>query len=137
MQRYLKKILITLITLITLLYGCSTKISLKKGDLTGYCGTEIVQSDTGKICFVTDTSFIREGTMYLSSKGSYYINRDSLFVNYFCETCKDTNSKLCCSIQVFIKTNGNKLKIVEWRNSLGQIIPIPKEFNEIELNKIN
>ena len=49
-----------------LLYSCDKNVPLKKGDLTGYAGYEIIKSDRGLLTFTNDSTFTREGDMYIA-----------------------------------------------------------------------
>lgn len=131
------KILFLLTSVLLLSSACDKKLPLKNGDLTGYCGYEIIKSDKGLLSFVSDSTYKREGDMYIETSGSYFIKADTLYINYSCENYVGVNniSKTRCAQQAYIMTSTKTLKIVGWRNKSGEIQPIPKQYQDIELFK--
>ncbi|MDP1801205.1 MAG: hypothetical protein Q8L81_07635 [Bacteroidota bacterium] len=117
-----------------LIYSCATKTILKNGDLKGYCGYEIVKADSCLIKFNTDNTFIRTGTMYIQTSGTYLIKSDTLIVNYYCDSCSDSKA-ICCGKQSFIKTDKGKLKMVSFFTIKGEVMQLPKDYQDIELFK--
>lgn len=117
-----------------LIYSCATKIILKNGDLKGYCGYEIVKTDSCLIKFNTDSTFIRTGSMYIQTSGTYMIKSDTLIVNYYCDSCSD-NKAICCGKQSFIKADKDKLRIVSLVTINGEVMQLPKDYQDIELFK--
>lgn len=130
----MKKTIFISTILSLLIYNCDTKTTLKNVDLKGYCGYEIVKADSCLIKFNTDSTFIRTGTMYIQTSGTYLIKSDTLVVNYYCDSCSDSRT-ICCAKQFFIKTNRNKLKIVSLLTINGEVMQIPKDYQDIELFK--
>ena len=113
---------------------CFTKTVLKNNSLKGLCGYEIIKKDTCKIKFITDSIFIRTGSMYIQTSGTYMVKNDTLKVNYYCENCFDITS-ICCGIQTFSKTKNGKLKLVSWITHNGKLVKIPKHYQDIKLFK--
>lgn len=130
--------LIFLLTIISvLILACNKKLPFKNGDLAGYCGYEIINEDKGLLCFTSDSTFTREGDMYIEVSGSYYIKTDTLFLNYYCDNCIDKNNitKLCCGQQTYVMMHDHTLQIVGWKNNSGEIQQIPKYYQDIKLFK--
>jgi hypothetical protein len=117
-----------------LIYSCDTKSILKSGDLKGYCGYEIVNTDTCLITFNTDSTFKRTGTMYVQTSGIYFLKNDTLIINYYCINCSD-NKAICCAKQSFIETNSGKLKMVSFLNIKGEVMQLAKDYQDIKLFK--
>ena len=125
-------------------YTNDKKSTLRKGDLTGYCGWEIAGShsflDSCLIKFETDSTFTRRGAMYIQTEGSYAIQNDTLIVNYFCK-CGQKNppKSICCDRQKYILTKNRKLKLILMQNYIGENlyknIPLPKNYSTSALVK--
>lgn len=119
--------------------ACISKTKLVHGELTGYSGFEIVNSDTCHITFTTDSTFARFGTMYIQSHGFYFITRDTLVMYYFCDSGLDEKNvslnfhKLNCNKQLFVKTKTHRLKLVSMVTKSGEPIPKPKGHKGIAL----
>ncbi len=131
-----KKIIINLLPILFLFNFCNSKKTLKNGDLTGYYGNEIFKIDTCLIWFNTDSTFVRIGDVYIAKEGNYSIKSDTLYVNFYCENNPNDNSKISiCGQQTYILTDEYKLKIVEWKDALGEKVRMPDDYQGIMLIK--
>lgn len=129
----MKKTIIAIFAL-SITFSCIKKLPMKNGDLTGMCGTETVGEFSGQLCFVTDSTFTRDGDMYLEHSGQYFIKSDTLFIKYGGEISQ--NGEIgSCSQQLFVLTSENCLKIVMWKVPKDSAIKIPHNYGEIELSK--
>lgn len=131
----------------------NTKASLRKGDITGYYGWEVIakgnQVDSCLIRFNTDSTFTRNAMFLLPDSGSFYqpsgfydIKNDTIVVSYFCR-CGNKNSArgICCDRQKYVLTKSRKLKLIGLQywdaGDFYTNAPPPKGYKTITLLKCN